>query len=59
MGASSSSEQLSPEQREAESLAASTGALTVLEKAFSNLSDPLTKTIPIDSLKVIFLFLKP
>ncbi|KAI3776431.1 hypothetical protein L1987_46213 [Smallanthus sonchifolius] len=54
MGASSSTEQLSPEQREAESLAASTGALTILEKAFSNLSDPLTKTIPITSLKDCF-----
>ncbi|KAK1421029.1 hypothetical protein QVD17_23077 [Tagetes erecta] len=54
MGASSSSEQVSPEQREAESLAASTGALTVLEKTFSNLSDPVTKTIPIDSLKECF-----
>ncbi|KVI07804.1 TLDc [Cynara cardunculus var. scolymus] len=42
MGASSSTEEVSPEQREAESLAASTGALTVLEKAFSDLSDPQT-----------------
>lgn len=54
MGASSSSEQASPEQREAESLAASTGALTVLEKAFSNLSDPQTQTIPISSLQECF-----
>ncbi|XP_076952824.1 uncharacterized protein LOC143626717 [Bidens hawaiensis] len=56
MGASSSTEQVavSPEQREAESLAASTGALTLLHKAFSNLSDPQTKTIPITSLKECF-----
>ncbi|KAK9061382.1 hypothetical protein SSX86_018563 [Deinandra increscens subsp. villosa] len=47
MGASSSTEQVSVEQREAESLATSTGALTVLQKAYSNLADPLTKTIPI------------
>ncbi|KAF5803742.1 putative TLDc domain-containing protein [Helianthus annuus] len=54
MGASSSTEQISPEQREAESLAASTGALSALEKAFSTLSDPETKTIPITSLKECF-----
>lgn len=54
MGASSSTEQVSPERREAESLAASTGALTVLEKSFSNLSDPQTQTIPISSLKECF-----
>ncbi|MFS8019904.1 hypothetical protein Hanom_Chr15g01409181 [Helianthus anomalus] len=57
MGASSSTEQISPEQREAESLAASTGALSALEKAFSTLSDPETKTIPITSLKVTTLSL--
>ncbi|KAL4578940.1 hypothetical protein LXL04_015072 [Taraxacum kok-saghyz] len=54
MGASSSTEQVSPERREAESLAASTGALTVLEKVFSNLSDPQTQTIPISSLQECF-----
>ncbi|KAL8211459.1 hypothetical protein R6Q57_005896 [Mikania cordata] len=54
MGASSSSEQVSPEQREAESLAASTGDLNVLQKVFAKLSDPVTKTIPITSLKECF-----
>ncbi|KAI7734162.1 hypothetical protein M8C21_026394 [Ambrosia artemisiifolia] len=54
MGASSSTEQVSPEQREAESLAASTGALTLLEKAFSIISDPVTKTVSIESLKECF-----
>lgn len=53
MGASSSTEQASPEQREAESLVASTGALSVLEKAFSNLSDH-TQSIPITSLQECF-----
>lgn len=54
MGASSSTEQVSPEQREAESLAASTGALTLLQKAFSNLADPQTQAIPITSLQEYF-----
>lgn len=55
MGASSSTEQaVSPEQRELESLAASTGALPLLKKAFSNLSDPQTNTISIQSLQQCF-----
>ncbi|KAI3745981.1 hypothetical protein L6452_08396 [Arctium lappa] len=54
MGASSSTEEVSPEQREAESLAASTGALTVLEKSFSDLSDPQTHAVPITSLQECF-----
>nr|XP_043631063.1 uncharacterized protein LOC122602514 isoform X2 [Erigeron canadensis] len=55
MGASSSTEQGgSPEQREAESLAASTGALTLLQKSFSNLSDSQTQSIPITSLQEYF-----
>ncbi|KAK4434599.1 hypothetical protein Salat_0622700 [Sesamum alatum] len=55
MGQSSSREQeVSPELREVQSLAASTGALPSLEKAFSLLSDPQTKTIPIHSLQKCF-----
>ena len=52
MGQSSSTEQISGVQREAESLAASTGALPTLQKAFSRLSDPQTELIPLDSLQV-------
>ena len=54
MGASSSTEQVSSEQREAETLAASTGALPVLQKSFSRLSNPETKAIPVNSLQVKF-----
>lgn len=52
MGASSSTEQVSVEQKEAESLAASTGALPMLQKAFASLADPQTNTIPLHSLQV-------
>ncbi|GKD90767.1 hypothetical protein Tco_1366274, partial [Tanacetum coccineum] len=54
MGASSSTEQVSAEQREAESLVASKGALSLLKNAFSNLllSDQTqTQSIPITSLQ--------
>ncbi|XP_057974563.1 uncharacterized protein LOC131162273 [Malania oleifera] len=54
MGASSSSEQTSTEQREIETEAASTGALPLLQKAFSKLADPDTKTIPPSSLQKCF-----
>ncbi|KAL3634258.1 hypothetical protein CASFOL_021312 [Castilleja foliolosa] len=55
MGQSSSTEQeVSPELREVQSLAASTGALPSLEKAFSLLSDPQTKSIPTHSLQRCF-----
>ncbi|KAL6504740.1 hypothetical protein OROHE_023498 [Orobanche hederae] len=56
MGQSSSSseQEVSPEMREAQSLAASTGALSSLEKAFSLLSDSQTKSIPIHSLQKCF-----
>ncbi|KAL6216230.1 hypothetical protein ACLB2K_009456 [Fragaria x ananassa] len=55
MGASSSSEQSVPiEQREAESLAASTGALSTLQKCFSNLADPQSGAIPTDALQQCF-----
>lgn len=55
MGASSSKEQtVSPEQRELEGLAASTGALPLLQKSFSKLSDPQTSTISIQSLQQCF-----
>ncbi|KAE8654034.1 TLD-domain containing nucleolar protein isoform 2 [Hibiscus syriacus] len=56
MGASSSTEQsISAEQRELESLAASTGALPLLQKSFSKLSDPQTNTISIQTLQQCFL----
>ncbi|CAA0813355.1 TLD-domain containing nucleolar protein [Striga hermonthica] len=55
MGQSSSREQeVSPELREVQSLAASTGALPSLEKTFSLLSDPQTKSIPVHSLRKCF-----
>ncbi|KAL2499403.1 TLD-domain containing nucleolar protein [Abeliophyllum distichum] len=54
MGQSSSTEQLSPELREVRALAASTGALPALEKAFSLLSDPNTNSIPLNSLQKCF-----
>lgn len=54
MGASSSTQQVSTEQREAETLAASTGALPMLQKSFSRLSNPETKAIPLTSLQVKF-----
>ncbi|PSS31272.1 TLD domain-containing protein [Actinidia chinensis var. chinensis] len=54
MGASSSTEQVPAEQREAESLTASTGALPMLQKAFSVLADPQTNTIPLHSLQQCF-----
>ncbi|KAL4309693.1 hypothetical protein GQ457_01G009310 [Hibiscus cannabinus] len=55
MGASSSTEQpVSAEQRELESLAASTGALPLLHKSFSKLSDPQTNTISIQTLQQCF-----
>ena len=54
MGASSSTEQkVSMEQREAESLAASTGALPMLQKSFSRLADPQTNAVPIRTLQVL------
>ncbi|XWS20981.1 hypothetical protein CRYUN_Cryun30bG0015900 [Craigia yunnanensis] len=55
MGASASTEQtVSPEQRELESLAASTGALPLLQKSFSKLSDPQNNTISVQSLQQCF-----
>ncbi|PIN05187.1 putative protein with TLDc domain [Handroanthus impetiginosus] len=55
MGQSSSREQeVSPELREVQSLAASTGGLPSLQKAFSLLSDPQTKSIPVRSLQKCF-----
>ena len=64
MGASSSTEQkVSSEQRELESIAASTGALPMLKKTFSKLADPQSNALPLNALQVpfnnpIFLFLK-
>lgn len=55
MGQSSSSTgNISPAQREAESLAAATGALPTLQKAFSLLSDSQTNAIPLGSLEKCF-----
>ncbi|PWA81120.1 TLD-domain containing nucleolar protein [Artemisia annua] len=54
MGASSSTEQVSAEQREAESLVASTGALSLLKNAFSNLLLQHHQSIPIPSLQECF-----
>lgn len=53
MGASTSTEHKVPaEQREEETLAASTGALSMLQKSFSKLADPQSSAIPFDSLRV-------
>lgn len=54
MGASTSTEQKgSIEQREAESVAASSGALPTLHNTFSTtLADPNSNAIPLESLKV-------
>ncbi|KAL6295602.1 hypothetical protein ACE6H2_003744 [Prunus campanulata] len=55
MGASTSTEQkVSIEQREAESLAASTGALSMLQKSFYSLADPDSDAIPLNSLQQCF-----
>ncbi|CAL8995592.1 unnamed protein product [Prunus brigantina] len=55
MGASTSTEQkVSIEQREAEALAASTGALSMLQKSFSSLADPDSNAIPLNSLQQCF-----
>lgn len=57
MGASQSTEPaVSAEQREAESVAASTGALPLLHKAFSNLSNPQTNAVPFENLPQCFGF---
>lgn len=56
MGASSSTQQHVPiEQREVESLAASTGALPLLQNAFSKLSHPQTNTLPHQALQVHYI----
>ncbi|CAI0435318.1 unnamed protein product [Linum tenue] len=55
MGASSSTQQAgSSEQREAESLAASVGALPMLQNSFAKLADPQTSAIPLESLQKCF-----
>lgn len=57
MGASTSSEANVPaEQKEAESVAASTGALPMLQKAFSNLTNPETRAISLQNLQKCFSF---
>ncbi|ERN14447.1 hypothetical protein AMTR_s00185p00029250 [Amborella trichopoda] len=54
MGASSSSHQVSQEEKEAETLAMATGCLPMLQKAFTKLSNPQTNTIPIKTLRECF-----
>ncbi|XP_027903058.1 uncharacterized protein LOC114163139 [Vigna unguiculata] len=55
MGASTSSEQnVSEEQNEAESVAASTGAFPMLEKAFSKLANPETNVVSLENLQQRF-----
>ncbi|XP_042009789.1 uncharacterized protein LOC121758458 isoform X2 [Salvia splendens] len=55
MGHSSSTEQgVSPELRQVQSLAASTGALPSLHKSFPLLSNPQTQSIPLASLQKCF-----
>lgn len=55
MGASTSTEKWVPDdQKEAEALAASTGALPQLQSAFSKLADPQTSAIPFESLQKCF-----
>lgn len=55
MGASSSTEQkVSSEQRELESIAASTGALPMLKKAFSKLADHQSNALPLNALQQCF-----
>ncbi|KAL1534793.1 hypothetical protein AAHA92_30928 [Salvia divinorum] len=55
MGQSSSTEQgVSPELRQVQSLAASTGALPSLQKSFPPLSNPQTQSIPLASLQKCF-----
>lgn len=52
MGASNSTEKEVPDdQKEAEALAASTGVLPQLQKAFSKLADPQTNAIPLEALQ--------
>ncbi|PON93859.1 TLDc domain containing protein [Trema orientale] len=55
MGASTSTDHKgSKEQREAESIAASSGALPALHNAFSTLADPNSDAIPLESLEKCF-----
>ncbi|XP_068646698.1 uncharacterized protein [Aristolochia californica] len=54
MGASSSTDHVSEEQKEVESLAASTGSLPMLKNVFSKLCNPSTSTIPLESLQECF-----
>ncbi|TKY73861.1 TLD domain-containing protein 1 [Spatholobus suberectus] len=57
MGASTSAEpRVSAEQKEAEAVAASTGALPMLQKAFSKLANPETNAVPLENLQQCFSF---
>lgn len=54
MGASTSSEpKISAEQQEAENVASSTGALPILQKAFSKFASSETNAIPLENLQVL------
>jgi hypothetical protein len=56
MGASTSSEpKVSPEQQEAENVASSTGALPILQKAFSKFANSETNAIPLENLQVLLI----
>ncbi|KAG5035925.1 hypothetical protein JHK87_010835 [Glycine soja] len=57
MGASTSAEpRVSAEQKEAEAVTASTGALPLLQKAFSKLANPETNAVPLENLQQCFSF---
>ncbi|WJX34624.1 hypothetical protein P8452_22723 [Trifolium repens] len=59
MGASTSSEpKVSPEQQEAENVASSTGALPILQKAFSKFANSETNAIPLENLQKCFSFVR-
>lgn len=60
LGASSSREQnVSAEQREVESLAASIGALPMLQNVFPKLVNPQINAIPLQSLQVHYIISYP
>ncbi|AES81614.2 TLD-domain nucleolar protein [Medicago truncatula] len=56
MGALTSSETVFAKQQKVENMAASTGALPLLQKAFSKFADSETHAIPIENLQKYFSF---
>ncbi|XP_027333194.1 uncharacterized protein LOC113848033 [Abrus precatorius] len=59
MGASTSAEpRVSAEQKEAEAVAASTGALPILQKAFSKFANPETNAVTLENLERCFGFVR-